>query len=77
MSRSFNQSRPMHKNKSNRDYAKYKKTKMKPYGMHEFTGYGGEEYHPSRGGELMMTLRTKTKERKKNKIDINSIEDWD
>lgn len=70
MSRSYNQSRPLHKNKNNRDYAKFHQTKMKPYGRCDRTNYGSEEYHPSRGGELDMQIRIKSKERRNNKISI-------
>lgn len=49
---------------------KFKKTKMKPYGMHTHTNYGHEYFKKANGGELLFTCTTKNKERRNNKLDI-------
>lgn len=70
MSRSFNQSHPLWKSKASRSILKFKKTKMKPYGMHAHTNYGNEYFKKANGGELLFTCTTKNKERRNNKLNI-------
>lgn len=48
--------------------------KHKPYGMKLYTGYGGETYYPAIG-EIIEPVINKSRERRKNKININNIEE--
>ena len=70
MSRSFNQSHPLWKSKALRKILKFKKTKMKPYGMCTHTNYGCEYFKKSNAGELLFTCTTKNKERRNNRLNI-------
>lgn len=68
MSRSKHQYHPEWRSKAKRHSLKFKKTKMKPYGMQTFVNYGNAYF---KGGEEREYTRTvKGKERKNNKLDI-------
>lgn len=73
MSRSKHQYHPYWRNKTNRKTLKYKRYKLKPYGMCWLSGYGGEYY--KHHTELLFNETKKSNERKLNKVDILSIED--